>query len=318
MSQELEAKILQVQQNMARKEKLQTLMQELYKERFPYQQKVNALYEQLLQEELDVKELEGMSFKKVFYAIINQLVEKTDQEKQEAVAAKLKYDIAKKELDDIDDKLGTLREEVKQYKYIQKELNDLLKQKQQLIYSRTPVLTEKIDKISSNLNKLSHIQERLSTAKDISKTLYADITEAEECLYKAESWAKWDSSRDPSLIISAVKDTYIEHMMAALNNICRNIRKFKNALWAADMKVSIRMDLIDLAPDSLMCNSKELSIMKNAYGSIDKLRFDVNVAVIKIDDILKTTAESIKKHKIKHDELVYERELILNSIEDKS
>ena len=226
MSQELEAKILQVQQNMVRKDKLQTILQELYKERYPYQQKADELYAQLKKEELDVKDLEGMSFKKVFYVIINQLVEKTDQEKKEAVAAKLKYDMAKKELEDIDKKLYSVREEIEQYRYLRKELRDLQKQKEQLIYSRTPVLTKKIDKLSSNLNKLINIEKRLSTAKDISKSLYADITEAEECLHKAENWAKWDGDRS-GFIIQGMKDTYIELMIDALNKVCSNTRKFK-------------------------------------------------------------------------------------------
>lgn len=317
MSQKLEAQIVQVQQNMVRKEKLQTMLQELYKERFPYQKKADKLYEQLRQEELDVKELESMSFKKVFYTVINKLVEKTDQEKKEAVAAKLKYDIAKKELEDIDDKIYTVREEIAQYRYIRKELKDLQKQKQQLVYSKTPVLTEKIDKLSSNLNKLINIEKRLSTAKDISKSLYADIAEAEESLRTAENWAQWDSNRHSSIIVRTVKDTYIEDMMNSLNNVCRNIRRFKNELWAADMKVSITMELIDLAPDSIMSLSKERANMRSAYASIDKLRFDINVAIIKIDEILSTSTESIEKHKAQLDELVKERELKLNSLEDK-
>ena len=83
------------------------------------------------------------------------------------------------------------------------------------------------------------------------------------------------------------------------------------------MKVCITMDLIDLAPDSLMCRAEERVNMRSAYASIDKLRFDINVAIIKIDEILSTSSESIEKHKTKLNKLIKERELKLNSLEYK-
>ena len=138
MDTSLDHELQQAQENMLRKSELKKELASLQTEKVPYQEKTEALYKQLQKEDLDVEKLEGMSFRKFLYAIINQLVEKTEQEKKEAVAAKLKYDIAKKELDDIDTRISEVREKLEQLKNTEEDYNKLYLQKNGMAAEKLP------------------------------------------------------------------------------------------------------------------------------------------------------------------------------------
>ncbi len=105
MYEKLNDQIRQAQEDIARHKRLENAIVLLKREKAPIERKANALYEMLRKENLDVDKLEKMSFQKMVYSLISQLVERTEKEKKEALAAKLKYDTAKNDLDDIQKRL---------------------------------------------------------------------------------------------------------------------------------------------------------------------------------------------------------------------
>ena len=103
-----DGKLMELQQKVARKKKLESILQELKQQRGELTDKVNLLKQTKLKEEADVDKLQGKSLAAIFYTIFGKKEEKLDKEKQEAYAAVVKYKVAVQEME-------TIESEIRQY-----------------------------------------------------------------------------------------------------------------------------------------------------------------------------------------------------------
>lgn len=94
-----------LQAQCARKKKLEAAMAELRTQRDTYTARAQKLEQILRKEQADVDHLEGRSLSALFYNVIGKMDEKLMQEKQEAYAARVKYDAVTKELAGIEEDL---------------------------------------------------------------------------------------------------------------------------------------------------------------------------------------------------------------------
>lgn len=84
----------ELQAQCTRKKKLEASAAELRTQRDTYRLRAQELEQSFQQEQADVDRLEGRSLSAFFYNVIGKMDEKLTQEKQEAYAARVKYDAA--------------------------------------------------------------------------------------------------------------------------------------------------------------------------------------------------------------------------------
>ena len=82
----------------ARKRKLEASAAELRRQRDTYAARAEELKEAMREEQADVDRLEGRSLAAFFYNVVGKMDEKLTQERQEAYAARVRYDAAAREL----------------------------------------------------------------------------------------------------------------------------------------------------------------------------------------------------------------------------
>ena len=82
----------------ARKKKLEASAAELRRQRDTYAARAEELKEAMREEQADVDRLEGRSLAAFFYNVVGKMDEKLTQERQEAYAARVRYDAAAREL----------------------------------------------------------------------------------------------------------------------------------------------------------------------------------------------------------------------------
>ena len=82
----------------ARKRKLEASAAELRRQRDTYAARAEELKEAMREEQADVDRLEGRSLAAFFYNVVGKMDEKLTRERQEAYAARVRYDAAAREL----------------------------------------------------------------------------------------------------------------------------------------------------------------------------------------------------------------------------
>ena len=91
----------ELQEKVARKQKLEHTKQALYDQRAALRRRVEELDALRIKEQADVDKLENRSLANFFYNVIGKMDEQLDKEREEAYAAAVKYDAALRELEDV-------------------------------------------------------------------------------------------------------------------------------------------------------------------------------------------------------------------------
>ena len=94
-------KLAMYQQQIVRKQRLEEILNKLEMQRSLLKNKVDELAKILAKEQKDVEKIEGVSLSSIFFNIVGKREERIDKEKREAYAAALKYDNAKRELEEV-------------------------------------------------------------------------------------------------------------------------------------------------------------------------------------------------------------------------
>ena len=87
-----------LQEQIARKRQLEAQVSELRTQRSTLSTRVRELEAIKMQEQADVDKLEGRSLAAFFYNVIGKMDEQLNKEREEAYAARVKYDAAAREL----------------------------------------------------------------------------------------------------------------------------------------------------------------------------------------------------------------------------
>ena len=92
-----------LQEQIARKRQLEAQVSELRTQRSTLSTRVRELEAIKMQEQADVDKLEGRSLAAFFYNVIGKMDEQLNKEREEAYAARVKYDAAARELTAVED-----------------------------------------------------------------------------------------------------------------------------------------------------------------------------------------------------------------------
>ena len=102
-----------LQEKVARKQKLSTMLDELKPVQRRLETRVRELDAIRIKEQSDVDKLEGGSLAAFFYNVIGKMDQQLDKEREEAYAAAVRYDTALRELEAVEDDIRRYQEELR-------------------------------------------------------------------------------------------------------------------------------------------------------------------------------------------------------------
>ena len=108
---DINAELEQVRQKLDRAWKLSAVMEDLKAQHEERKRAAEEALKVLYREQEDVEELERLSFASFLARIRGEQAERLDQERREAVAAKARYDVARRDLEDLERRLSSVGEE---------------------------------------------------------------------------------------------------------------------------------------------------------------------------------------------------------------
>lgn len=189
---ELDRELGQAGQALERARKLETVLRDLQAQREQCCQAEAEARDVLAQEEADVDELEGISLASFWARLKGEREERLDQERREALAAKARYDAARRALEDLEGRLASVQKERDSLLTQQSRYQALLEEKEELPrrmggeQARTLIRLEEENREIQR--QLREVQEAASAGVEALRAL----EEMDSALDSASGWGTWD------------------------------------------------------------------------------------------------------------------------------
>lgn len=169
----------------AKKREMEVSLQELTA-------KLNALEQRLYYEKKDVEKLEGLSLTALFYQVLGSKEAQLEKERQEYLAAKLRYDECKQEVEQLKHDLQQINQELKEYAHVDQEYERLLKEKEDLLMRSQGEASQRLIKLSEEGTEAQADLREVEEAIDAGEKVLGVLHEMLDALSSAQGWGTWD------------------------------------------------------------------------------------------------------------------------------
>ena len=290
MYQEINQQLETAQQQIFRRKKLNAMLEELHGRQKELADRVQELKNTMEEELEDVERLEKQSVVHLFYSVLGKLGDQVDKEQKEALAAKLKYEQAAGELEQLNGQVELLEEEFLQYKDCQIVYDSLYEKKKEHMltsHSKTAeelMLLQEQFRVSENNRK--EIEEAMNAGQDVLR----HIEQALKSLDSAEGWGTWDLLGG-GLISDMVKHSHIDEAKAEADLIQRKLSQFRTELADVRIQNEIHFEtdgfgkFADFFFDGLIADWCMQSRITESAGSIENVRRQVNGVLAKLSSM---------------------------------
>lgn len=221
---------------MAQCEKTEAMINELRAQEKELTARVGELASLLQIEQEDVDRLTG-GFWSIYYAIIGKREEMLEKERAEALAASMKYETAKKELEAVQQEIFSIQLKSASVKQLEREYRAALMEKVEVMKTMS-AYAEKIVELEEKKGYLEIQIREVGEAREAGRRVLGQIDRIESSLDSAEGWGTWDLFGG-GVISDIAKYSHLDEAQAGAQNLEALLRRFKTEL--AD--ITIQADL---------------------------------------------------------------------------
>ena len=125
MFEHINKELEELQQGIYRAKKIESMLSSLHKQRDSQESKQYDFKQQLKKETLDVERISNRGIKSLFYTILGSREKQIEKERQEALAAQLKYDDINRQIEDTKRQISSLRSELSDFRDCERKFNTL-------------------------------------------------------------------------------------------------------------------------------------------------------------------------------------------------
>lgn len=293
----------QLQAQCARKKKLEATVAELRAQRDTYTVRARELEQNFQAEQEDVERLEGRSLSAFFYHVIGKKEEKLTQEKQEAYAARVKYDAVARELTGIEEDLRRCESELDGLQDCECRYADLLQDKTRAVKAAGGGTAEQILKLETRAAYLESQERELEEACAAGREALATTDQIAASLDSAEGWGTWDLFGG-GLLSDMAKHSHLDDAQASVEQLQSQLRRFKTELADvtidADFQVSIDgfLRMADYFFDGIFADWAVLDRIHQSQEQIGETRNRINSVLTHLHTLMEQT--DAEKEDIRH------------------
>ena len=229
-----------LQEQIARKRQLEAQISELRTQRSTLSSRVRELEAIKMQEQADVDKLEGRSLAAFFYNVIGKMDEQLNKEREEAYAARVKYDAAARELTAVEDELARYEAELSGLRDCERQYDAVLQEKAAAVKSVGGPTAEEILKLEERLAFLESQKRELREAVSAGNSALGTANQVLSSLDSAEGWGTWDLFGG-GLISDLAKHSHLDEAQGNIEHLQSQLRQFKTEL--ADVRISTDMQV---------------------------------------------------------------------------
>ena len=230
----------QLQEQIARKGQLEAKVAELRCQHRELSDRVYDLEVIKLGEQADVDQLEGRSLAAFFYHMTGKLDDRLDKERQEAYAARVKYDAAARELAAVEEELSRHQSALDGLHNCEQRYQALLREKAAAVKNAGGAQAEEILKLEEELALLDSRKRELNEAISAGSSALSTISRVLSSLDSAEDWGTWDLFGG-GLISDLAKHSHLDTAQGSIEDLQSQLRRFKTEL--ADVTIHTDMQV---------------------------------------------------------------------------
>ena len=246
------------QQRVSTKNRLKSKLKERQKERVELVDKVNELDKVLFKESNDVKRLEKISVSSLFYSAIGMKDKKLDKEKQEEVAAALKYNMAREELRAVDDDIFLMKRELATLNDAEALCKEAFDTKVKYIKDNNISGADTLVSLESKIIYFQSQQKELKEAIDAGREVLCAIERVKDRLNEADGYAILDMVGIFDNLSWVAKHETLEQAEEYMTDLAKKVKVFQRELSDVNMTYEakkLRTEFVgysDLIFDSLI------------------------------------------------------------------
>lgn len=310
MREQINARLEQAQQRIQRSHKVEAMLASLQKEQSDLETKESMLKTQLAKETREYEKISKTGISALFYKVLGSLEEQVEKERQDALAAQIKYEQCIRELDDVRYEIGKLEAERRQLADSQAQYDALHYEKTKLLLQENGPTAQRIidlgEQVAACNNNVREIREAISAGNEVLQSL----GEATKSLGSAEGWGMWDMFGGGGLITDMVKHSHIDDASAAAQRTQSLLRRFRTEL--ADVRISSDVQIeiggfakfADFFFDGLIADWFMQSKINASQESVRKVDGQVRHVLSKLADMERRESDSIREIEAELDSLV--------------
>lgn len=220
------------------RDRLKSILQKNHAALAKFTEKLRACSIVLEKEGDDLKKLESMSITGLFHTILGSKEEQLDKERQEFLAAKLRYDEAQKAVEDLNAEISKQIRALAAYEGIEEQYIKIMKEKESYILEHNDENSSKLIELSEELTRLKSSVKEINEAILAGSSVNDKLQHMISSLQSAGNWGTWDILGG-GFLATAVKHSRIDEARSYASGVQQLLRKFKHELE----DVSTNMDL---------------------------------------------------------------------------
>ena len=265
-------------QQVAEKKSCEAKQKELTAQRDTLADRLKKLEKSKLAEQADVDRLEGDSLATFFYQVIGKMDEKLDKERQEAYAARVKYDVALHDLSSVDADLEQIQNRLARLSDCERQYQAALSEKIKSIKASAHPAAQLVAESESRIAALKVQKRELLEAINAGKTALHTVNEVLETLDNAEGWSTWDVMGG-GLMADLAKYEELDNAQEQVEQLQVELRRFKTELAdveiTADLQVAVDsfLKFADFFFDGLFADWAVLDHINQAQSRVENTKF---------------------------------------------
>ena len=290
------------------------MIKELRNQRDSLAAQVRELESIKLEEQADVDRLEGRSLAAFFYNVIGKMDEQLDKERQEAYAARVKYDAAARELEGVEADLRRYESELSALRGCEHRYDEVLKEKADAIKAAGGSNGEEILKLEERNAFLESQKKELQEAISAGNAALSTTQQVLSSLDSAEGWGTWDLFGG-GLVADLAKHSHLDEAQGAIEQLQSQLRRFKTELAdvtiQADMQVNVDgfLRFADYFFDGLFADWAVLDKINQSQSQVQNTKSQIASVLSRLDSMMRTLEQEQVQIKSKLDTLVRDAQL---------
>jgi len=299
----------QLAQQVSRAKQLQSMVAELRAQEQNLSARARELETVMHSEQSDVDRLEGHSLAAFFYNLTGKIDEKLAQERREAYAARLKYDTAVRELNDVRSDLARYEREWDSLQNCEKQYAAVLAEKAAALKAAGGAHAEKVLQLEERISFLDSQRKELYEAVSSGHAALSAAESVLSSLDSAEGWSTWDLMGG-GMLTDMAKHSHLNDAQRSIEVLQSRLRNFKTELAdvtiRADLQVTIDgfLYFADYFFDGLFSDWAVRDQIHRSQEQVEGTRRQINQVLSQLDSMRQQTEEERTRLKETLDDLV--------------
>ena len=304
-------KLKALQEKISRSRQLTSMLKELRGQRDTIAARVRELEAIKVDEQADVDRLEGRSLASFFYNVIGKMDERLNKEREEAYAARVKYDAAARELEAIDGDIQRCESELSGLRGCEREYEATLREKANAVKSAGGARAEEILKLEERHAYLESQKKELREAISAGNSARSTAESVLSSLDSAEGWGTWDLLGG-GLLADMAKHSHLDEAQGAIERLQSQLRRFKTELADvtihADMQVNVDgfLRFADYFFDGLFADWAVMDKISQSQSQVQSTKNQIDSVLSRLNSMMSAAEREQAQTKSQLDALVLE------------